>query len=119
MLQHVLQAFAGPGGRRSASRPTYSMYPLLTRGTGATWIAGTRAHDYTVDAERRGIPGRATPRRTSSSSARRTTRPARRWRSTSIEAVYEATDGIVIVDEAYQEFAPHDERVGADAAART
>ena len=27
-----------------------------------------------------------------------------------IEAVYEATDGIVIVDEAYQEFAPHEER---------
>ena len=27
------------------------MYPLLTRGTGAAWIAGTRAHDFTVDAE--------------------------------------------------------------------
>ena len=27
-----------------------------------------------------------------------------------IEAVYEATDGVVIVDEAYQEFAPRDER---------
>ena len=50
VLQHVLQAFAGPGRAAFGFGPTYSMYPLLTRATGASWVAGTRAADYTIDA---------------------------------------------------------------------
>ena len=48
VLQHVLQAFAGPGRTAFGFAPTYSMYPLLTRATGATWLAGTRESDFTV-----------------------------------------------------------------------
>ena len=51
VLQHVLQAFGGPGRTAFGFAPTYSMYPLLAAGTGASWIAGTRAADFTVDAE--------------------------------------------------------------------
>src|SRR5918995_5072591 len=51
VLQHVLQAFAGPGRTAFGFGPTYSMYPLLTRGTGATWIGGRREPDFTVTSE--------------------------------------------------------------------
>ena len=51
VLQHVLQAFGGPGRTAFGFAPTYSMYPLITRATGATWTAGTRAADFSVDAE--------------------------------------------------------------------
>ena len=42
VLQHVLQAFGGPGRTAFAFAPSNSMYPLLTRATGASWITGTR-----------------------------------------------------------------------------
>ena len=51
VLQHVLQAFGGPGRTAFGFAPTYSMYPLLTQATGASWTAGTRAADFSVDAE--------------------------------------------------------------------
>src|SRR5918995_1471041 len=51
VLQHVLQAFGGPGRTAFGFAPTYSMYPLLTRATGASWVAGTRAADFSVDAD--------------------------------------------------------------------
>jgi histidinol-phosphate aminotransferase len=108
VLQHVLQAFAGPGRTAFGFAPTYSMYPLLTRGTGASWVAGTRSHDFTVDPD---------------SAASQVSRaeadvvflcapnnPTGTPMSLEvIEAVYAATHGIVVVDEAYHEFAPHGE----------
>ena len=48
VLQHILQAFAGPGRTVFGFAPTYSMYPLLAQGTGATWVAGTRHPDYEI-----------------------------------------------------------------------
>jgi len=51
VLQHVLQAFAGPGRNAFGFGPTYSMYPLLASGTGAGWIAGERGHDFTLTPE--------------------------------------------------------------------
>jgi histidinol-phosphate aminotransferase len=80
------------------------MYPLLTRATGASYVAGTRGVDYTI-----------TPRMP----RRRSRRPDVTFLCAPnnptgtplgldvIEAVYERR-GIVIVDEAYQEFAPRD-----------
>ncbi len=51
VLQHILQAFAGPERTVFGFAPTYSMYPLLAQGTGATWIAGTRHPDYEITVE--------------------------------------------------------------------
>ena len=107
VLQHILQAFAGPGRTVFGFAPTYSMYPLLAQGTGATWVAGVRHPDYelTVDEAVAQVlehdpdvillcaPNNPTG----------TPLPL-----DVIEAVYEAARGIVIVDEAYQEFAPKD-----------
>lgn len=109
VLQHVLQAFAGPGRTAFGFAPTYSMYPLLTRATGADWIAGTRQHDYTVSAESAAEQvAAASPDVVFLCAPNNPTGTP--LRLDVIEAVYDATDGIVVVDEAYQEFAPRDER---------
>jgi histidinol-phosphate aminotransferase len=51
VLQHLLQAFGGPGRTAFGFGPTYSMYPLLTRATGASYVAGTRGVDFTITPE--------------------------------------------------------------------
>jgi histidinol-phosphate aminotransferase len=109
VLQHLLQAFAGPGRRAFGFGPTYSMYPLLTRATGAQYMSGTRNADYTITPESAAAQvAEAAPNVVflcAPNNPTGTPMPIE-----VIEAVYGATDGIVIVDEAYQEFAPRDER---------
>jgi histidinol-phosphate aminotransferase len=108
VLQHVLQAFGGPGRSAFGFAPTYSMYPLLTRGTGASWMAGLRSHDFTVDAESAASQVAAADPDVvflcAPNNPTGTPMPL-----DVIEAVYDATRGMVVVDEAYHEFAPHNE----------
>ncbi|MFS0866864.1 histidinol-phosphate transaminase [Microbacterium sp. 179-B 1A2 NHS] len=108
VLQHILQAFAGPGRTAFGFGPTYSMYPLLTAGTGARYIAGTRGDDFTlspsdaaaqVDAVQPDVIFLCSPNNPTGTPLSLET----------IEAVYDASHGIVIVDEAYFEFAPHEQ----------
>lgn len=47
VMQHILQAFAGPGRSVMSFPPTYSMYPLYARGVNSDYIAGTRSEDFT------------------------------------------------------------------------
>ena len=107
VLQHILQAFAGPGRTVFGFAPTYSMYPLLTQGTGAAWIAGTRHPDYelTVDEAVAQVVEHDPDVILLCAPNNPTGTPLP---LDVIEAVYEAARGIVIVDEAYQEFAPKD-----------
>jgi histidinol-phosphate aminotransferase len=109
VLQHLLQAFAGPGRTAMGFAPTYSMYPLLARATGASYVTADREPDYSVRADvaaeqvRRQAPDvvfLCAPNNPTGTPMGLDV----------IEAVYDATDGIVIVDEAYQEFAPRDQR---------
>ena len=109
VLQHLMQAFGGPGRRAFGFAPTYSMYPLISRGTGAEWVAGTRGHAFTIDAAdaasqvedaRPDVVFLCAPNNPTGTPLGIDV----------IEAVYDAADGVVIVDEAYQEFAPRDER---------
>lgn len=105
VLQHVLQAFGGPGRTGFSFGPTYSMYPLLTRATGARWLAGTREHDYTLTPEGAAEQiDRAQPDVVFLCAPNNPTGTPMPLEV--IEAVYEASHGIVVVDEAYQEFAP-------------
>lgn len=109
VLQHLLQAFAGPGRTAFGFAPTYSMYPLLTRATGATYISGTRAADYTLTAQNAAEQiERARPDVVFLCAPNNPTGTP--LGLDVIEAVYDATEGMVIVDEAYQEFAPRDSR---------
>ena len=104
VLQQILQAFAGPGRRVFSFGPTYSMYPLLARGVGAEWLAGTREHDFSLETESAVEQmERAQPDVTILCTPNNPT-------GTPIDldviaAVYDATAGIVVVDEAYFEFA--------------
>lgn len=108
VLQHILQAFAGPGRTAFGFAPTYSMYPLLARGTGAEWRAGTRSPDYALDAaDAASQVADARPDVVFLCSPNNPTGTP--LGLDVVEAVYDATDGIVVVDEAYFEFAPREE----------
>ncbi|MFF7293513.1 histidinol-phosphate transaminase [Microbacterium sp. NPDC008134] len=107
VLQHILQAFAGPGRTVFGFAPTYSMYPLLAQGTGARWVAGERQPDYTITPEEAvaqieqvdpDVVLLCAPNNPTGTPLGLDV----------VEAVYAATRGVVVVDEAYQEFAPHD-----------
>ncbi|MFT4157476.1 MAG: histidinol-phosphate transaminase [Microbacterium sp.] len=107
VLQHILQAFGGPGRTAFGFAPTYSMYPLIAHGTGAHWVAGTREPDYTITPEDAAAQVRAIdPDVVLLCSPNNPTGTP--LGLDVVEAVYESARGIVIVDEAYQEFAPRD-----------
>ncbi|GGD43707.1 histidinol-phosphate aminotransferase [Microbacterium faecale] len=105
VLQQVLQAFAGPGRRVFGFSPTYSMYPLLTRGVGAEWVAGSRGPRYEITPEDAAEQVRAADADVvilcAPNNPTGTPLPIE-----VVESVYEAARGIVVVDEAYFEFAP-------------
>lgn len=51
VLQHIFQAFGGPGRSALSFVPTYSMYPLIAQGTGTDWIGVDRGQRFVVDVE--------------------------------------------------------------------
>jgi histidinol-phosphate aminotransferase len=107
VLQQLLQAFGGPGRSVLGFPPTYSMHSILAAGTGTTWIPAQRDDEFriapetVVSAIREHQPdivflcGPNNPTGTPLS-------------IDTIRAAYDATDGIVMVDEAYAEFMPAD-----------
>lgn len=104
VLQHVLQAFGGPGRRALGFSPTYSMYSLLASGTGTEWIDAPRDADYELTAETAvaaveqhdpDLVFLCAPNNPTGTPVSLDT----------ISAVADAARGIVIVDEAYFEFA--------------
>lgn len=103
VLQQILQAFGGPGRSLMGFPPTYSMYPLLASGTQTEYVVGTRATNYVLDpvdtaaqvaAQAPNIVVLCSPNNPTGTPLDLKT----------VAAVYDATDGIVIVDEAYIEF---------------
>ncbi|TFD69885.1 histidinol-phosphate transaminase [Cryobacterium sp. Hz16] len=105
VLQQVLQAFGGPGRSLLGFAPTYSMYSILASGTDTTWIAGTRDADYELSpATAVSEIARTNPDIIFLCSPNNPTGTPLSLET--IAAAYDATDGIVVVDEAYAEFAP-------------
>ncbi|MDO5743083.1 MAG: histidinol-phosphate transaminase [Micrococcaceae bacterium] len=107
VLQQILQAFGGPGRSVMGFPPTYSMYPLLASGTDTTYVAGVRSEDYGLSAPDAAAQVReAAPNIVMLCSPNNPTGTA--LGLDVVEAVYEAgeaSNAIVIVDEAYAEFA--------------
>ncbi|MCU1447606.1 histidinol-phosphate transaminase [Cryobacterium sp.] len=111
VLQQVLQAFGGPGRSLLGYAPTYSMYSILASGTDTRWLPGGRDADYELSPETAArwvhetspdVVFLCSPNNPTGTPLSLVT----------IAAVYDATPGIVVVDEAYAEFAP----VGTDSA---
>lgn len=103
VLQQILQAFGGPGRSLLSFTPTYSMYPILSAGTDTTWIPVERPPGYELAPEfvRDAIEAHA-PNITILCGPNNPT--GTRLTTDTIRAAYEASDGILIVDEAYFEF---------------
>ncbi len=109
VLQQILQVFGGPGRSALGFPPTYSMYPLLASGTDTAYIAGVRGDDYGLDAASAAAQVRELkPNVVFLCSPNNPTGTG--LGLDVVEAVYEAGEAsrtVVIVDEAYHEFA-HD-----------
>lgn len=107
VLQQILQAFGGPGRKLLSFPPTYSMYPLLASGTNTSYISGVRDDDFTLSPDSAAQQVKETqPDIVFLSSPNNPTGTALGLEV--VAAVYEAAtefNAIVVVDEAYEEFA--------------
>jgi len=102
--QQLLQAFAGPGRTALGFGPSYSMHPLLAAGTGSRWVGALRDPDFGLS------PAAAVaqvlehdPDLVFLCSPNNPTGTA--LDPAVIDAVLGAARGMVVVDEAYAEFA--------------
>jgi histidinol-phosphate aminotransferase len=109
VMTHLLLAFGGPGRTMLSFTPTYSMYPEYARNTHTRYVTEPRAADFTLDADRvlaaiaRHDPDVVVI--TTPNNPTGTSTPL-----AVIREVLAGTEKIVVVDEAYQEFARHPER---------
>jgi histidinol-phosphate aminotransferase len=104
VLQQLLQAFGGAGRTALGFTPSYSMHPLIAAGTGTGWVDGMRAGDFTVSADRAVAQVREhAPDVVFLCSPNNPTGTA--LGPDVIDAVCAAAPGMVVVDEAYAEFA--------------
>jgi histidinol-phosphate aminotransferase len=101
VIQQLLQAFGGPGRTALGFEPSYAMHRLIALGTGTAWAAEPRAEDFTIRNAAEAV-ARHRPDVTFLCSPNNPTGTA--VPASTVEEVYDATDGMVIVDEAYAEF---------------
>lgn len=105
VLQHVLQAFGGPGRSLLGFPPTYSMHPIIAESTGTTWVAGRRNDDFTLSTD--SVVADITSHQPDLVFFCAPNNPTGTPVSLdTIAAAYDATSGVVLVDEAYVEFLP-------------
>jgi histidinol-phosphate aminotransferase len=84
VMLHVMLAFAGPGRRVLSFAPTYSMYPEYARDTHSEWCTAPRRDDFTIDPDNPTGTAVGLP---------------------TIRAICDVAPGVVVIDEAYYEFA--------------
>lgn len=105
VLQQILQAFGGPGRSVLGFPPTYSMHSIIAAGTDTTWVAVDRDANFEISprtavaaitAHQPDVVFLCSPNNPTGTALSLDT----------IVAAYEASDGIIVVDEAYFEFAP-------------
>jgi len=107
VLQHVLQAFGGPGRVAMGFSPGYSMHPIISAGTGTGWIDGARGRAGAgFDLDPGSAAGQVADRDPDVVFLCSPNNPTGTALSLdAVRAVYDACRGMVVVDEAYAEFA--------------
>ncbi len=105
IVQQVLQTFGGPNRTVLGFPPTYSMHSVIAASTGTAWASGERDDDFEISPETAlhwikktnpNVVFFCSPNNPTGTPVSLET----------IIAACDATDGIVLVDEAYAEFAP-------------
>jgi histidinol-phosphate aminotransferase len=103
VLLQIFQAFGGPNRKALGFGPTYSMYSLLALTSGTNYVEAKRAEKYeltselvvqAIETEKPSIVLLCSPNNPTGTPLSLSV----------IEAAYEATNGVVVVDEAYAEF---------------
>ena len=108
VLQHVVLAFGGPGRTALGFTPAYSMHPIISGSVGSTWVDGLRGQggtpfDLTVESAVAQVRAHD-PHVVFLCSPNNPTGTALGLNV--VEAVYAAAErAVVVVDEAYEEFA--------------
>jgi histidinol-phosphate aminotransferase len=104
IIQQLLQAFGGPGRSALGFEPSYSMHPIIAQTTATRWIAAARNADFSIDPDGAvAAVAEHQPDVVFLTSPNNPTGTA--LALPVIEAVCERAPGMVVVDEAYAEFA--------------
>ncbi len=104
VLQTLLLAYGGAGRRAAVFRPSYLLHEHIARITGTEVVGGERRDDFTVDpSHARRVLDEARPEITFLCSPNNPTGVVEARET--LEAVVDAAPGLVVVDEAYGEFA--------------
>ena len=104
VLQCLLLAYGGPGRTTALFEPTYAMHATIARMTGTAVAVGERAADFTLPVgEARRVLSAARPEITFLCSPNNPT--GRVEPKDVVEEVLDLAPGLVVVDEAYAQFA--------------
>ena len=104
VIQQIFQAFGGPGRKAMGFGPTYSMYSIIARGAETDYADAPRGERYELDAKI-ALAGMAENKPDITLVCSPNNPTGTPVSLDVIEAIYDATEGIVVVDEAYAEFA--------------
>jgi histidinol-phosphate aminotransferase len=104
IIQQILQCFGGAGRTALGFEPSYTMHQLISQVTGTEWIGVPRDADFGLDPVRAAaVVAEAAPDVVFLTSPNNPTGTAASMDL--IRAVVDAAPGIVVIDEAYAEFA--------------
>jgi histidinol-phosphate aminotransferase len=105
VLQCLLLAFGGPGRSALMFEPTYALHSHIARITGTEVVTGSRDDDFQIDPQdAEALIDRARPDITFLCSPNNPT--GRAEPPETVAKIVQAAPGLVIVDEAYGQFAP-------------
>ena len=105
VLQTLLLTYGGAERAAAVFEPTYALHSHIARITGTTVVTAERTADFTVDpVAARALVAEHRPEVVFLCSPNNPTGTVER--TDSIEALLDASDALVVVDEAYGEFAP-------------
>ncbi len=105
VLHYLLEAFGGPGRRVLLFEPTYKLHSHLSRLAGAEVVTGGRTEDFLIDAgEADRLLAESRPEITFVCSPNNPT--GRSEPPERVRRLVERAPGLVVVDEAYGQFAP-------------